>query len=112
LAINVPSDGDYFVLLVDANSHELIESFFIQSGGAITDASAPLGTYLITYAKGRSWCGADQLFGPNTETAEPADPLTFTDDGNSYGGKTVSLIPQLNGNLNTKSIPRSQFWHG
>jgi len=107
LAVHANSDGNYFVLLISLASGMPVESFFIRAGQSI-EYRAPLGSFVLKYAKGGRWCGADQLFGPETVTSDfRKQTLVFGETR----GHEVWLIPQASGNLRTREIPREQFWH-
>lgn len=108
----------HFVVLEDADSGIPVASYFVRAGETMK-AAAPLGTFILRYATGKSWCGADQLFGPDTDTGEldiegteTPKPLQFYDTGYSLRGKTIWLSGQPTGDLKPRAIPRSQFWHG
>jgi hypothetical protein len=90
--------------LQDVGSGADVISFFV-TGGEELQTDAPLGSFTLKYANGGFWCGNADLFGPDTTVSEAAHPIVFRPN---YS-KTIELIPQIGGNLETYRIPRSQF---
>lgn len=103
LTIQTDSGSNYFIKLVDMTG-KTARSYFMY-GGSIESYPVPLGTFVLRYATGRSWCGEKELFGAETATSQADDDFTF-DERTHW---TVELILQPNGNLKTHTIPRSQF---
>jgi hypothetical protein len=103
--------SNYFVKLEDL-SGRTVRTFFV-NGGSSFSSRVPLGTFVLKYASGQSWCNEHDLFGPDTSTAKANDTFAFeqnfTGDGYTVSAWTVELILQRGGNLRTHSIPRSQF---
>ncbi|MFZ0425463.1 MAG: hypothetical protein WAL80_21500 [Xanthobacteraceae bacterium] len=103
LTIKTALGSNYFIKLEDL-SGRAARAYFLH-GGSTQTFPVPLGTFALKYATGQSWCGEDELFGENTATNKADD--TFTFEGDTHW--SVELILQRNGNLGTRSIPRSQF---
>lgn len=110
--IKTASGSDYFVKLEDALTKEPVMSFFVY-GGSTLASNVPLGTFVLKYASGQSWCNETYLFGADTATNQADDTFTFelqpTGDGYTLSHWIVELIRQPGGNLRTRAIPRSQF---
>jgi hypothetical protein len=89
-----------------------VRSFFVEGGSAL-DADVPLGTFIIKYATGKTWCGDRELFGPDTVTSRADETFTFehraTGDGYTTTHWTVELVLQRHGNLRTSRIAREMF---
>ncbi|MGO8977478.1 MAG: hypothetical protein ACLQNV_28665 [Steroidobacteraceae bacterium] len=102
--INAGMGANYFVKLVDAITREPKVAYFARGGSSIT-TDIPVGAYSIRHASGGTWCGEQELFGPNTVLQEGTKTVTV-DDEHTY---TLYLTPQRNGNFPTKLIPRSEF---
>ena len=113
--ITTAAGSNYFVKLEDLSGRPA-RAFFVHGGSSISNL-VPLGTFVLKYAIGGSWCGEAELFGSNTATNQADRVLTFerkvTEDANwittRTNGITVELILQPGGNLPTHAIPRSQF---
>jgi hypothetical protein len=112
LTIRTATGSNYFVKLEDATTGMPVMSFFIY-GGTTLNAEVPLGSFVLKYATGKSWCSDDNLFGQDTTTNKAAYVFTFkqefTVDGYTLSHHTVELIQQKQGNLRTHTIPRNQF---
>jgi len=108
LTIRTTAGSNYLVKLQDTASGADIVSFFIL-GGQDLQASMPLGNFILKYATGQFWCGDAALFGPSTGVSRAKKVLRFYRDQSGTFGHTIELIPQVGGNLETYSIPRSQF---
>ena len=106
LTLTVDSNANYFVVLEDARGGAPVESIFVHAGETVY-ARVPFGTFVLRYATGRFWCGADRLFGEDTTIGETDRPLSFEQTGHA-----VSLVATPNGNLGTRTISRARFWHG
>jgi len=103
--------SDYFVKLEDL-SGQPVRSFFVYGGSTFT-TNVPLGTFVLKYATGKSWCNERDLFGPSTSKSQADDTFAVerknTPDGYTLSRWTVELIRQPHGNLRTHSIARSKF---
>jgi hypothetical protein len=112
LTIKTAAGANYFVKLEDAATGAPVRSFHVKGGSTMT-TRVPLGTFVLKYASGISWCNEDDLFGPDTATNRADDVFAFerqvTGDGHVLSHWTVELVLQRHGNLRTRSIPRSQF---
>lgn len=102
------SEENYFIKIVDAFSSKVVMTLFVY-GGQKFETKVPLGSYRIRYASGVTWYGEDNLFGAQTTFSEADDVFVFSVSESKISGYTIQLIPQLNGNLSTKSINRNQF---
>jgi hypothetical protein len=111
LTIKTSPGSDYFVKMEDADGF-MVAAFFIY-GGSTFETKMPLGNFFLKYASGTSWCGADELFGPNTPTYKADYLFHFgrrqTPDGVESDHHTVELILQIGGNLQTRRLPRNEF---
>lgn len=114
--IKTASGSDYFVKLEDASTAVPVRSFFVRGGSTLSN-QVPLGTFILKFATGNSWCNEADLFGSGTTTRQADKLLVFerhvTQDATSImtstSDITVELILQPGGNLRTHTIPRSQF---
>jgi hypothetical protein len=109
LTIRTNPGSNYLVNLQDAIGGGDVISFFVR-GGQDLDALVPLGTFDLEYVVGQFWCGDDGLFGDDTVIDKAKRSLSFYRDSISPVGHTITLIPQADGNLETRRIPRSEFW--
>lgn len=89
LSIRTPSgDESYFVKILDLVTGKTIMTLFINAG-QILDVNAPLGTYRIRYASGKTWYGEQHLFGPSTRFNEVEKTFTFTQIGEKVNGFSI-----------------------
>jgi hypothetical protein len=102
------SGSNYYAKLVDVLTNREIMSIYI-IGGRPVEVDVPLGSYRLKYAHGEVWCGDSLLFGELTAYGEAQDTFNFAIEGSHISGYTVELIPQVHGNLRTKSISASDF---
>jgi hypothetical protein len=100
--------GHYFVKLVKSGTKRDILTVFVH-GGQSVEVKVPLGSYELKYAVGKTWYGPELLFGPDTKCSKADKILDFKKEGNQVLGHSVELYLQLDGNLQTKEIPRSEF---
>ena len=107
-AVRTPKGSNYYVKLVNPASQETILTAYVQ-GGQYFKTRAPLGTFELRYAAGKTWYGTDRLFGPETTTHKADTPLHFFRGSDAYSGVEVELIQQAGGNFPTRHIPRSRF---
>jgi hypothetical protein len=113
--IKTAAGSNYFVKLVDLSGRPA-RAYFVRGGSTIS-YKVPLGTFVLKYASGKSWCSETELFGPDTGTNQADGFLDFdrqvTEDATGITTSTsdiaVELILQSGGNLRTHAIPRSQF---
>ena len=112
MTIRTARGSNYFVKLEEAANQNPVLAFFIHGGSTVT-ANVPLGRFVLKYATGTSWCGLEEMFGPDTATFKANDIFTFarefTEDGYTTSSWTVELIQQKAGNLKTSRINRSDF---
>jgi hypothetical protein len=99
---------NYFIKLVDAHTNSSVMTIYVY-GGRTFETHVPLGTYRLRYATGLRWYGTKHLFGPETGYSEVDDSLTFSVQGNEVQGNDIELVPQLGGNLATKTISADEF---
>ncbi len=100
--------GNYFIKLSNADTDEIVMTFFIRSGESL-DTKIPLGIYNFRYAYGDLWYGDIYLFGPNTTRIKATDPLNFYYDGNQFCGMIIKLIKQVDGNMDSNFISESNW---
>ena len=78
-------------------------------GGGTASVMAPLGTYEVRYAYGRTWYDYDDLFGPDTICQKADTLVTFSISGTQIKGVKLTLYGVENGNLRTTTLRRSEF---
>lgn len=108
LEIHTSEGSNYFIKIDNAQTNEHLVSYFIRSGETL-ETKIPLGSYIIKYATGQKWYGANKLFGADTTYSQADQIFQFTSDGNQISGHTIELISQVNGNLATKKIGKDNF---
>lgn len=99
---------NYFIKLADAVTGLPVMTIYVE-GGTTYEINVPVGTYHIHYATGQTWYGIRHLFGPATTYSETVGDFTFSIQGNKAQGNDIELVPQLGGNLATKTISAAQF---
>lgn len=99
--------SNYYVKLVNTAGQTVLAMFV--EGGRRFETEAPLGSYEMRYAAGKTWYGSKHLFGPDTVYAKADSKLNFTFDGSTYNGYTIELILQAGGNLSTSSLAPANF---
>jgi hypothetical protein len=102
--ISAGAGANYFVKLFDLTTGLPKVSYFVAGGSAPT-TDVPVGTYVVKYASGRTWCGERDLFGAETATKK-GKRMAEIDEDHTY---TLYLSAQPHGNFPTESIPRSEF---
>ena len=107
-AVRTSTGSDYYIKLVEPSSQRTILTAYVR-GGRYFETEAPLGTFELRYAAGKTWFGTERLFGPETTTHRADAALHFVREPDGYLGVEVELILQAGGNLPTTRIPRSQF---
>jgi hypothetical protein len=113
--IRTAAGSNYFVKLEDLSGRPA-RAYFVHGGSTIS-YKVPLGTFVLKYASGKSWCSETELFGSDTATNQADRFFDFdrqvTEDATgittSTSDITVELILRPGGNLRTHAIPRSQF---
>ncbi len=108
LEIYTNSDLSYYVKIVDYNDGNVIQAIFIRPGMSVK-VKVPLGSYDIKYATGSVWYGDEDLFGPYTMYYKADALFTFEVTSNRVNGYRIELFSQLNGNLETEPLDKSQF---
>lgn len=98
----------YFVKVTPPGSTESVATVFIRSGEQ-TEIRVPPGRYVIKYAVGTAWYGANCLFGMDTSFHQADQVLYFERDGDRISGYRIELIPQTSGNLRTTTINSNNF---
>jgi len=117
--ITTGSRDSHFVVLEDASNGRPVASFYVQAGGTL-QTEAPVGTYILRYAEGKSWCNAKRLFGKDTVMAEldlagtdTPNPLRFVHETGVTSSVKVWLSSKPDdGIARARSIPPGQFWNG
>ncbi len=107
LGIKTSPGYGYFIKLV--NQYGQTEMTIFVWGGQYFETLVPLGRYEMKYASGKTWYGAQHLFGPDTAYSKAETLFYFTQTAHGYNGYTVELIRQAGGNLPTKNINPSAF---
>jgi hypothetical protein len=98
--------GNLWVKIVEAyGSQRAVTVLFIRAGDSYM-INLPSGTYRIKMASGDTWYGTKDLFGSKTSYSVADDTFPIARRGDSW---TVQLIPQVNGNLQEKTISASDF---
>lgn len=100
--------GNYYVKMVDYYTKKTVLTIFVRDGQSV-NIDVPLGTYELKYAVGKNWYGNEHLFGPDTACSKAKDRFEFERHGDEITGYTVELYLQINGNLETNTIPVSSF---
>jgi len=108
LRIETRGSSNYLVKLENQTTGLNILDVFVRGGEAI-EIEVPLGNYIVKYASGRTWYGYQHLFGPQTRYSAADSVFRFNKTGNQISGYTITLFNVANGNLETRSIPASQF---
>lgn len=106
-SVETLAGSDYLVKLQNIQDWAKSLSFFLH-GGQSFETTVPLGSYVLKYAAGLTWCGATELFG-NGVIQKGRTLLVFTEDQDGYTGQTVTLFGVPRGNFSTELIPREQF---
>jgi hypothetical protein len=106
--ISTSSGENYYVKLVDQVTGSEAMTFFVR-GGQSVELDVPYGTYSLKYASGRTWYSTACLFGRNTTFFEADRTLRFYVNGYQVVGHRVELIRQVNGNMDSRSIPAGRF---
>jgi hypothetical protein len=94
--------------MVDIDTGNTALTIFARGGQAVS-IKVPLGTYEFRYAAGKNWYGEDHLFGSETTYMRAENRFSFYRNGQQIMGHTVKLIKQIDGNLPTSDINKSQF---
>ena len=98
--------GNLWVKIVEAYSAQReVAVFFIRAGDSYR-INLPYGTYRIKMASGDTWYGTKDLFGSKTSYTVADDTFPIASRGDNW---TVQLIPQVNGNLQEKTISAGEF---
>ncbi len=88
-----------------ATDNALVAERFIRSGGQLK-IQVPAGVFIVRSASGRDWYGNDRYFGDDTAFSEAQAQFDMQRDGAYYD---LRLIPEVGGNLDSKSISRDKF---
>lgn len=107
-AINVrtKSNSDYTLVRIyrAGAEHHIAEQFIYP--GTRCELALPFGRYTMRTASGDTWYGDEHIFGPHTRYSEANAVFELTEPGAYY---EVELIPQVGGNMPTRSISAAQF---
>ena len=106
--IKASQGSNYLVKLVDAYTHAPVLTVFVRSGTTV-NVDAPIGTYEVRYASGKTWYGYEYLFGPDTAYSKADKTFTFEVVGNQVSGFTITLYEVAHGNLRTSTIRPTDF---
>ncbi len=103
-----PSES-HFIKLKDSTTGKDVITLFVRAGEHVR-TMVPLGTYTHVYASGRFWFGEDMMFGNRTKLAKSLKTFNFykMQDGRIMGA-IIRLQGQIDGNLKSKNINRSEF---
>ena len=101
------SADNYFLKLVDGDG-KTVGTLFLR-GGSSLNVDAPLGTYTLKYAYGKTWYGPQYLFGPETRYVALNSTFSFERKGDEVSGVEISLLKQKNGNLDDHPIAVDDF---
>lgn len=109
---NCPAGGGSTVVrLHEASSGALAATGYLRQGDQVR-FTLPQGSYILTFATGRSWIDSTLLFGTGTTYRRALDPLVVyvSQDGQErmIHNRTVWLC-SLNGNLPTTPVGRETF---
>lgn len=121
LTVKTSEEMNYYVLLkyigepsytyqnrmyMDNGDNVLTEniSFFIEAGKTV-DIEVPIGRYELYYATGTTFYGKDKIFGEGRSIWKADKVFDFYTDKDYVYGRTITLYPVSNGNLETKSVP-------
>jgi hypothetical protein len=89
--------SNYFVKLEDLSGRPA-RAFFVQGGSSISNL-VPLGTFVLKYATGKSWCGEAELFRPDSATNQADKFLDFerevTEDTTGFTTSTSDITVEL-----------------
>jgi hypothetical protein len=109
LEIRTRDDGyNYYVKISTWNSNLPILTLFIRTGEKVK-TKLPLGSYVVKYASGKKWHGQKHMFGPDTSYSKAQKKFTFNKSVGRISGYTIELFTQLNGNLPTSTIQKSDW---
>lgn len=106
--VSAPEGTHYWVKLVDASTSAPSVVMFVRAGST-AEVKVPLGTYVVKYAGGKNWYGQTHLFGPDTAYGKSGRTMQFWLEGNIVHGHSITLYKVRNGNLQTQTIPASEF---
>lgn len=83
-------------------------SLFV-SAGSTTDVKAPVGSYTMYYASGKTWYGTDYRFGVGTNYYKADSTFRFYISGNYVYGTEVTLYQVIGGNMDSEQISENEF---
>jgi hypothetical protein len=107
LVIHTPPDSNYFFKVIGPNN-QTIGTFFIRGGDTIS-VDAPLGSFTLHYAYGKTWYGLAYLFGPETRYTQLEGSMDFTRHGENVEGVELTLIKQEHGNMGDRALAPEDF---
>jgi len=103
------SPNSYYLVKLENLQNKYSSLSFFLHGGMPFQTDVPLGTYLLKYAMGPTWCGPRELFGPHATAKKARTLLFFQFVGDRYEGHLVTLFRVPRGNFQTDSISLSEF---
>jgi hypothetical protein len=106
--ISTAPNTNYFIKLVEKTTGNVALTIFVR-GGQSVNIKVPLGSYEFRYASGTNWYGEEQLFGSRTVYTKANTIFDFYRNGPQIMGHTVKLIKQVDGNLQTREINKTDF---
>ena len=99
----------YYVRLFNQDAEEIMAEIFVVGGETFT-GKLPLGRYLLRYASGATWYGAEARFGHDTIYSKATEVFDFQEIDGGYEGYTIELI-WPHGNLRTVWMPVTNLVH-
>ena len=106
--IKAATGDHYFLKLLDAYDLSPVMTVFVQSH-SVVDLKAPIGTYRVRYACGKSWYGEGHLFGEETEYGEFDTFFRFDTSGTDIQGLSLTIGEGDGGDFAKLSIRPEQF---
>jgi hypothetical protein len=116
-------DGNYALRVIEKKTNAEILKLYIASK-QMFETKIPLGTYRILGARGDTWYGEQELFGPSTNyfairksksNGRPGmslsgdDEFVFSQTGNTINGVRIMLRKTVDGTITTDSISPGEF---
>ncbi|MDD2356709.1 MAG: hypothetical protein PHX13_02210 [Thiovulaceae bacterium] len=102
----IANDKNYYIKLIDTmRGDKTVAKFFIRAKEELT-LKIPAGNYKIKYGSGGEWYGEKELFGINSQYGE-SEVLSFSFDGYSFLGHTISFYDTVAGNLKKSNVTRN-----
>ncbi len=106
--VNAPSSDSVYVYFKSNTNSRNDFSIFVKAGSSF-EIDAPLDTYTVYYAQGKTWYGTQYRFGVGTGYYKADSTFRFYFDGLYYNGTELTLYKVAYGNLSTETISESEF---